>query len=174
MGAPKAARRSVVVKAEEKFQVVTPMNNDPFVGMLETPVSSAPIVVNFLSNLPAYRRTVAPGLRGTEIGLTHGLFLAGPFIKLGPLRSTDVAEVAGCLSAEGLVIILTACLTIYGIATFQGTPEVAEKTLSGRELEPDLLYTADGWDGFTSGWLIGGSGGVAWAYILTQTLPYYS
>ena len=66
--------------------------------MLETPVTSAPIVSNFLSNLPAYRTGVSPLLRGVEVGLAHGFFVAGPFIKLGPLRASDAAEVAGCLS----------------------------------------------------------------------------
>jgi len=70
---------------ESKNQVIKPINGDPFIGMVETPVTSAPIVANFLSNLPAYRTGVAPVLRGVEIGLTHGFFITGPFIKLGPL-----------------------------------------------------------------------------------------
>ena len=68
-------------------------------------------VANFLSNLPAYRTGVSPLLRGVEIGLTHGFFVAGPFIKLGPLRATEAAEVSGSLSAAGLVLILTVCLS---------------------------------------------------------------
>ena len=57
----------------------------------------------------------------------------GPFIKLGPLRNVDgVAEIAGSLSAAGLVLILTACLTIYGAAKFQQPKsEIGVKTLSG-------------------------------------------
>ncbi len=43
--------------------------------MLETPVTSAPIVAGYLSNLPAYRTGVSPLLRGVEIGLAHGFFL---------------------------------------------------------------------------------------------------
>lgn len=35
--------------------MISPVNGDPFVGMLETPVTSAPIVATYLSNLPAYR-----------------------------------------------------------------------------------------------------------------------
>jgi hypothetical protein len=65
-----------------QFQVIQPLNGDPWVGMLETPVTSSPIVANYLSNLPAYRTGVAPILRGTEIGLAHGFLLAGPFIKV--------------------------------------------------------------------------------------------
>ena len=60
--------------AGEKAQVIKPINGDPFIGMLETPVTSAPIVSNFLSNLPAYRTGVSPLLRGVEVGLAHGFF----------------------------------------------------------------------------------------------------
>ena len=35
------------------------------------------------------------------------------------------------------------------------------------------LQTSAGWQKFAAGWLVGGLSGVAWAYILTQTLPYY-
>ena len=43
-----------------------------------------------------------------------------------------VAEIAGSLSAAGLVLILTACLTIYGAAKFQQPKsEIGVKTLSG-------------------------------------------
>ena len=62
--------------------MIQPINGDPFVGMLETPVTSAPIVANYLSNLPAYRTGVSPLLRGVEIGLAHGYWLPGPFIKV--------------------------------------------------------------------------------------------
>jgi hypothetical protein len=67
---------------EPQAQVIQPLNGDPFVSMLETPVTSSPLVVSYLSNLPAYRTGVAPLLRGVEIGLAHGFFLPGPFIKV--------------------------------------------------------------------------------------------
>jgi photosystem I subunit 11 len=62
--------------------VIQPVNGDPFVGMLETPVTSSPLVASYLSNLPAYRTGVSPLLRGVEIGLAHGFLLPGPFIKV--------------------------------------------------------------------------------------------
>ncbi|CAG9463772.1 unnamed protein product [Pedinophyceae sp. YPF-701] len=171
------ARASLRVRAEaDKQQVITPLNGDPFIGMLETPVTSSTDVAKYLSQLPAYRTGVSPLLRGVEIGLAHGFLLAGPFIKLGPLRNVPgTAEVAGCLSAAGLVVILTACLAMYGAATFQGKPSpVGVKTLSGRDLPEDPLQSAEGWNGFTSGFLTGALSGVAWAYACTQLLPYYS
>jgi hypothetical protein len=77
----------------------------------------------------------------------HGLMLraflavqvAGPFIKLGPLRNIEgVAEISGSLSAAGLIIILTLCLTMYGAVSFQQEKsQVGIKTLSG---EPCRLY----------------------------------
>jgi photosystem I subunit 11 len=155
--------------------VVLPVNGDPYIGMLETPVTSAPVVAGYLSNLPAYRTGVSPLLRGVEIGLAHGLLLPGPFIKLGPLRNVEgVAEISGSLSAAGLVLILTLCLTIYGASAFQQEKsQIGIKTLSGREIQRDPLQSSDGWQKFTAGWLVGGLSGVAWGYILTQILPYY-
>merc|ERR1712224_570966 len=154
--------RTQIIRSQEKAQVIQPLNGDPFIGMLETPVTSAPVVANYLSNLPAYRIGVSPLLRGVEIGLAHGFFLPGPFIKLGPLRSVDgVAEVAGCMSAAGLVIVLAVCLSIYGAVSFQRKAGVGVKTLSGRQLSLDQLQTSSGWSDFTSGWVVGGLSGVA-------------
>jgi photosystem I subunit 11 len=78
-----------------QYQVIQPVNGDPFVGMLETPVTSAPIVAAYLSALPAYRTGVAPLLRGVEIGLAHGFLLAGPFIKVHTAFSTSLGGAGG-------------------------------------------------------------------------------
>jgi len=171
-------RKVARMALEDRNQVVKPINGDPFIGMFETPVTSAPIVANFLSNLPAYRTGVSPTLRGVEIGLTHGFFIAGPFIKLGPLRNAagNIPEVAGCLSGGGLVLILTLGLTIYGVASFQSEDPDALgiKTLTGRTVDKDPLFSKSGWEEFTSGFLIGGLSGVLYAYLCTQYLPLYS
>merc|ERR1711976_193823 len=168
-------RHSIVIRANEKAQVIQPLNGDPFIGMVETPVTSAPVVANYLSNLPAYRVGISPLLRGVEIGLAHGFFLPGPFIRLGPLRAVEgTAEIAGCMSAAGLVIILAACLSIYGAVSFQRKETVGIKTLSGREIERDELQTSAGWEDFTSGWVVGGLSGVAYCYLCTQFFPFYT
>ncbi|XRB05715.1 photosystem I reaction center subunit XI [Pycnococcus provasolii] len=173
-----AVRRAAPVRAaaDEKSTVIQPLNGDPFIGMLETPITSTPAVAYFLSNLPAYRVAVSPLLRGTEVGLAHGFFLTGPFIKLGPLRATEFAELAGCLSGAGVVLILSLCLTVYGMASFQlDTDGVTEtKTLSGRAIAKDPLQSSEGFAQFAAGWTVGGLSGVIFSYILTQTLPYYS
>ncbi|KAL4451231.1 hypothetical protein ABPG77_009303 [Micractinium sp. CCAP 211/92] len=174
------ARRtsSLVVRAQriEKAQVIQPVNGDPFIGMLETPVTSSPLVAAYLSNLPAYRTGVSPLLRGVEIGLAHGFLLVGPFIKYGPLRNVEgVAEIAGCINGAAVVLLLTACLSIYGAVTFQSEgPQVGIKTLSGRSIPRDPLQSAEGWNKFAAGFAVGGLSGAAWGYIMTQVLPYYS
>merc|ERR1719265_397810 len=169
------SRHSSVVFAQEKANVIQPLNGDPFIGMLETPVTSAPLVANYLSSLPAYRTGVSPLLRGVEIGLSHGFFLPGPFIKLGPLRAVEgAAEIAGCMSAAALVVILAGCLSIYGTVSFQRKDTVGIKTLSGRKIAIDELQTSAGWANFASGWVVGGLSGVLYCYLCTQIFPYYN
>lgn len=159
------------------YQVVQPLNGDPFIGSLETPITSSPLIAWYLSNLPAYRTAVSPLLRGVEVGLAHGYLLVGPFVKTGPLRDTPYAGGAGSLAAGGLVVILSICLTMYGIASFnEGEPSIAPTlTLTGRKKEADKLQTADGWAQFTGGFFFGGISGVIWAYFLLYVLnlPYY-
>ncbi len=76
------------------------------------------------------------------------LTLGGSFsfcAQLGPLRNVPgTAEVAGCLSGAGLVLILSLCLSIYGAAQFQSTPKIGVKTLSGRSVARDPLQSAQG------------------------------
>lgn len=159
------------------YQVIQPINGDPFIGSLETPVTSSPLVAWYLSNLPAYRTAVSPLLRGIEVGLAHGYLLVGPFVKTGPLRDTPIAGAAGSLGAAGLVVILSVCLTMYGIASFkEGDASTAPSlTLTGRKKVADKLQTADGWAQFTGGFFFGGISGVTWAYFLLYVLdlPYY-
>lgn len=134
-------------------------NNDPFLGNLSTPVSTSTFTKGLLNNLPAYRRGLSPLLRGLEIGMAHGYFLVGPFDKLGPLRNTDVALLSGFLSAVGLIIILTVCLSMYGNVSFD------------KDDAKDLLQTAEGWGQFTAGFLVGAVGGSGFAYLLLANIP---
>lgn len=138
---------------------VQPYNNDPFVGNLSTPISTSGFTKAFISNLPAYRRGLSPLSRGLEIGMAHGYFLLGPFDKLGPLRNTDIALLAGFLSTVGLVIILTTCLSMYGNVSFD------------KENSKDLLQTNIGWRQFTGGFLVGSIGGAGFAYLLLANSP---
>ena len=120
---------------------IKPYNNDPFVGHLATPITSSAVTKAILKNLPAYRFGLTPLLRGLEIGLAHGYFLIGPFVKLGPLRNSEIALLSGFLSTIGLILILTLGLTIYGIAVFG-----QEKTVNSSSLTQ--LQAKRGWDQF--------------------------
>ena len=94
--------------------------------------------------------------------MAHGYLLLGPFLKLGPLRNTDQALLAGLGSASGLVVILSLCLFLYGGAVFQGRKQPIG-TLPGN------INTYRDWSLFTSGFLIGGIGGVVFAcFVLVE------
>jgi photosystem I subunit 11 len=145
---------------------IKPYNDDPFVGHLATPITSSAVTRAILQNLPAYRFGLTPLLRGLEIGLAHGYFLMGPFVKLGPLRDSDVALLAGFLSTIGLIIILTLGLTIYGVAAFgQG------KSQSSNEND---LQTKKSWDQFKGGFFVGASGSAGFAFICLLSIPTFT
>ena len=84
-----------------------------YVGHLMTPITSSSISIQFLQNLPVYRSSGTSLLRGLEVGLAHGYFLLGPFLKLSPLRNSNNALLIGFLSTIGLSIILNLALSIY-------------------------------------------------------------
>jgi photosystem I subunit 11 len=109
--------------------------------MLETPVTSDEVVTWFLSNLPAYKSAVSPVTRGVEIGLAHGYFISGPWIKLGPFRSLEypLPEVVGCISGVGACCLLFFAMIGYGLLHFKDADfilpaGVGTKTLSGRPI----------------------------------------
>jgi photosystem I subunit 11 len=145
---------------------ITPAG-DPQIGNLETPLNSSGFTKAFIGNLPAYRQGLSPQRRGLEIGMAHGYFLYGPFALLGPLRDSDIPGLAGLLSAVGLVVILTACLSIYSGA---GVNSAVSKTTTPFN-PPDQFATDEGWSEFASGFLIGGIGGATFAYLLAANMP---
>ena len=145
---------------------IKPYNDDPFVGHLATPITSSAVTRAILQNLPAYRFGLTPLLRGLEIGLAHGYFLIGPFVKLGPLLNSDIALIAGFLSTIGLILILTLGLTIYGIAAFG-----QEKTVdSVSSLE---FQTKKAWDQFKGGFFVGACGSAGFAFICLSSIPNF-
>jgi photosystem I subunit XI len=139
------------------------------VSNLATPVNSLGIVQAFISNLPIYRKGLSPQRRGLEVGMAHGYFLLGPFTLLGPLRHTEQAYLAGLLSTVGLVVILTACLAIY--AAVNPAPPLPSVAAGN---PPPNIKDGKGWSEFTSGFLIGGLGGAAFAYVLVANIPTLS
>ena len=146
---------------------IKPYNDDPFVGHLATPITSSAVTKSILQNLPAYRFGLTPLLRGLEIGLAHGYFLIGPFVKLGPLRNSDIGLLAGFLSTVGLIIILTLGLTIYGIATFESDDLKSETSVNN-------LQTRKAWDQFKGGFFIGACGSAGFAFICLSSIPVFT
>lgn len=141
---------------------------DPQVGNLATPLNSSDFSKAFIRNLPAYRADISGFRRGLEVGMAHGYFLFGPFFLLGPLRNTDVAQLAGLLATIGLISILTIALSIY--ASAMGGKPVATVTTPN---PPEELGTKHGWSEFAGGFFVGGCGGAFFAWFLCST-PYVS
>jgi photosystem I subunit 11 len=139
-------------------QVVKPYNDDPQVGHLSTPISDSAFTRLFIGNLPANRPGLSPILRGLEIGMAHGYFIIGPWVKLGPLRDSEFANLGGLISGVALLLIATACLAAYGLVTYQSS-EVKGGT---------TLQTSEGWSQFTAGFFVGGMGGACVAFFLLQ------
>jgi len=147
-------------------QVVKAYNGDPFTGNLSTPINDSAFTKTFIGNLPAYRKGLSPILRGLEIGLAHGYFLIGPWIKLGPLRDYEqAANLGGLISGLALILIATASLSVYGIASFQ---ENVSTIPSKNPQAPDQLKTADGWSQLTAGFFVGATGGAFVAFFLLE------
>nr|YP_009497610.1 photosystem I protein subunit XI [Astrosyne radiata]AWT40323.1 photosystem I protein subunit XI [Astrosyne radiata] len=92
--------------------------SDPFTGDLQTVLTTSWLTKTILKNLPIYRPNLTPFARGLEIGLAHGYFLIGPFVKLGPLRNLEIGLFSGFLSTIGLNLIMISFLTYYGLSTF--------------------------------------------------------
>jgi len=147
--------------ATKPFDVVAPYQNDPFVGHLSTPITTSNLTRSYLSLLPAYKVGLSPLLRGINIGYVHGYFLLGPFVKLGPLRDSEVAQFVGLVSTISLIIILTACLLIYVYVRFSE---------NDKEENPIDFLNSKGWQQFTSGFIVGGFGGASVAYLLLKFL----
>ena len=143
----------------EYTQVVKAYTDDPFTGNLSTPISDSGFTRAFIGNLPAYRKGLAPILRGLEVGMAHGYFLIGPWTLLGPLRDSDHASLGGLIGALALILVATAALSSYGLVSFQGSSDSS-----------DSLQTSEGWSQFAAGFFVGGMGGAFVAYFLLDHL----
>ncbi|MDY7006885.1 MAG: photosystem I reaction center protein subunit XI [Cyanobacteriota bacterium] len=140
---------------------VQPYKGDPFVGHLSTPISDSDFTRAFIGNLPIYRKGLSPILRGLEVGMAHGYFLAGPWTKFGPLRDSATANLGGLIPAIALILIATICLSAYGIVSFQKNDGLSPEG-------PNSLKSAEGWSQFTGGFFIGAMGGAVVAFFLLE------
>jgi len=146
-------------------EVVFPVGRDPQRGNLETPINNSRFTKWFINNLPAYRPGITTLRRGLEVGMAHGYWLIGPFAKLGPLRDTDVANLAGLLSTLGTVVISTLAMELY--ANSNPPQPVATVTTPN---PPDAFKSPEGWNTYATGFLIGGVGGAVVAYLILDNL----
>ncbi|MEH2014271.1 photosystem I reaction center protein subunit XI [Nostoc sp.] len=147
-------------------EVVFPAFGDPQLGNLETPVNASPLSKWFINNLPAYRQGISPGRRAVEVGMAHGYWIFGPFAKLGPLRDTADANLAGLLAAIGLVVVLTGALSLYA----NSNPPKALPSVTVPKPPADAFNSKESWNDFAFSFLIGGIGGAVVAYFLTSNL----
>ncbi|MFP4652377.1 MAG: photosystem I reaction center protein subunit XI [Phormidium sp.] len=139
-------------------QMVKPYQGDPQMGHLSTPISDSAFTRTFIGNLPAYRPGLSPLLRGLEIGMAHGYFIGGPWVKLGTQRGTEFANLNGLICGGTLLLIATACLAAYGLVSFQGKQSESS----------DSLQSSEGWSQFTAGFFIGGMGSAFLAFFLLE------
>ncbi|CAA9575030.1 photosystem I subunit XI (PsaL) [uncultured Synechococcales cyanobacterium] len=143
---------------------VTRPAGDPQVADLATPVNQSGLVKAYLNSLPAYRQGLSPATRGLVIGLFHGYWLIGPFAKLGPLRDTDIANLAGLFSTIGLVIIATLSVLVYAASNPPKATETNTTPRPPQELESPAEPRA--WGNWAIGFLIGGVAGAVLAYLV--------
>ena len=147
-------------------EVVFPQGRDPQNSNLETPINASGLTKWYINNLPAYRQGITPLRRGLEAGMAHGYWLIGPFAKLGPLRDTDVANLAGLLSTLSMVAISTAALSLYAASN----PPKPVVTATTNYQAPDVFRSQEGWNTYASGFLVGGIGGAVFAYFVLANI----
>lgn len=158
----------------KKGEMVTSARNVE-TGNLSTPINASDFTLNFLKYLPIYRPGLSPFSRGLEIGMAHGYFLVGPFTKLGPLRDSEAANLAGLIAASALIVILTICLSIYGTVSFKKELQTSARPnlTTAVPSVPDSLKSSEGWSQFSSAFLVGGVGGAIFAYLLLNNLNLF-
>jgi len=157
-------------------------------GTLQTPLNASSLSLDFIRRLPILREGLSPFRRGLEVGMAHGYWAIGPFIKLGPLRNSDSALLAGTLSGCGLVVIGFIVLLGYGLVSLSDgslsdgsfsdrsvTPVYRKPKAAEDVLElPQSLRSVTGWRQFSFSFLIGGLGGAVFAALLLDGLSRLS
>ncbi len=135
--------------------------SNPQDGNLATPINSSKFTRWFINQLPAYRQGVSSFQRGLQVGLSHGFWLLGPFVVLGPLRDTHLALFAGLLATIGTIVIATLAIAIY--AESMPSPPIATLTTPN---PPTDLDAPQGWLAMARGFLFGGTAGAIFAAVL--------
>ena len=145
-----------------------------FEGSLATPLNSLSFSRDFLTGLPIFRAGLSPLRRGIEVGMAHGYWLLGPFLKLGPMRNAPEAATVGLLSACGAVVSASGFMSLYGQVTFDRPVVLRSKTVTLDTLQlPETLQTVSGWNLFSVSFLVGGCGGAFFAHQLITHLAVF-
>jgi len=134
---------------------------EPQEGNLATPINNSAFTCWFINQLPAYRQGVSPFQRGLQVGLSHGFWLVGPFVALGPLRNTNLGLFAGLSATIGLVAIATLAIAMY--AESAPLPPIATLTTPK---PPTDLGVPQGWRSLARGFWFGGTSGAVFATVL--------
>jgi hypothetical protein len=71
------------------------------------------------------------------------------------------------MATIGLIIILTVALKIYGIAQFEKSGRFGLMPYASESEKQKFAYS---WESFTGGFIVGGSGGASFAYIILSAL----
>jgi photosystem I subunit XI len=141
---------------------------DPQVSNLKTPINSSALAMTFINGLPIYRPGLPITKRGLEVGMAHGYWMVGPFLKLGPLRGTAAGGVAALLSTVALLAIATAALYLYSM-TNPPAP-LASVTVA---TPPKELSTPKGWQEFAKSFFVGGAGGALVGFLIASVLGIF-
>jgi photosystem II CP43 chlorophyll apoprotein len=139
---------------------------------LATAIDDSDLTLKLLKYLPIYRPGLSSFGRGLEIGMAHGYWLVGPFATLGFLTSlpnSELRNLVGLLSAGSLIVILTIGFSIYGTNNFARQAQTVMSAEIAVPGVPQTINTIPGWNQFTEGFLIGGIGGVIFAYLLLNS-----
>lgn len=107
------------------------------------------------------------------MGILAGYFVSVndtvyPEVFFGVASSWETAAGAALVSACGLIVILTICLSLYGTVSFEKRLETLPRPNFSRTVPnvPTGIKTAEGWSLFSGGFLVGGVGGAIFAYLL--------
>lgn len=142
-------------------------------------LTSEDLTLKFLKYLPIYRPGISSLARGLEIGMAHGYWLVGPFAtlaSLGLLTNSHAGNLIGLLSAGSLILILTIGFSIYGTTNFERKQEIYPQSAMVVAIPrvPQTLNSIQRWSEFTEGFLIGGIGGVIFAYLLLNSVAIFT